>query len=115
MKMSETTTPETTPQKGGSKKLITIIVIALIVIGGAVAAYKFLGKTPKEKYFLAEKDSIDFLIDQAEERYEPELKWLEDSQEKPTENALEFTADYKDPFSSFGSSEQEEKIGRSQV
>lgn len=113
--MSETTTQGTAPQKGGSKKLITIIVIALIVIGGAVAAYKFLGKTPKEKYFLAEKDSIDFLIDQAEERYEPELKWLEDSQEKPTENALEFTADYKDPFSSFGSSEQEEMINNSKL
>src|SRR5699024_12319988 len=106
MKMSETTTPETTPQKGGSKKLITIIVIALIVIGGEVAAYKLLGKTPKEKYFLAEKDSIDFLIYQAEERYEPELKWEEDAQETPTENALEFTADYNYPVSSFNSTQQ---------
>ena len=88
-------------QKGGiSKRLITTIVIALLVIGGSVAAYVLLNNanTPKAKYFLAEKASIDFVADEIEERFESEIKWLEVTEENPTETILELSGEYNDPY-----------------
>ncbi len=71
-------------QKGGmSKKTIAIIVGLLLIIGGSVAAYVLLDKSPKEQYFTAEKDTLDFILENVEEKYKLESAWAE----KTNENA----------------------------
>lgn len=80
-----------------NKKVIAIIVIAIIVIGGSVAAFVMLNLSDKQKYFLAEKKSLDFMIDRAEDRYQPEFDWLEQTEDNPTESAVQLSADYNDP------------------
>lgn len=88
---------EAEKKQGFPKKLIAIIVVAILVIGGSVAAYVMLNLSDKEKYFLAEKESMDFIVDKVEERYQPELDWLEQAEENPTESAVELSAEYNDP------------------
>lgn len=110
------TTQHTGKSTGSSKKLITIIIVALLLIGGGVAAYFLLNKSPKQQYFLAEKNSIDFTIDKFEEKYEPELTFAKESQEKPTESNYELSAEFKDSSrENFGANEQEEIINNSIV
>lgn len=91
---------QATPKKGISKGLIITIIVAFLVIGGGVAAY-FAVNNPssdKHKYFLAEKNSYDFVADTLQDRYEPELKWLELNEEKPTESNIHLSAEYNDPY-----------------
>lgn len=81
----------------GTKKIAAIVIAAVLVIGGAVAAFALIGKSPKEKYFLAEKDSMDFITDQFEKRYQPETEWAELTKEKPTKAGYEVSAKYDGP------------------
>lgn len=109
-------THQSNQPKGGSKKLITIIIVALLLVGGGVAAYVLLDKSPKEQYFLAEKNSIDILIDGFKDKYEPELTFAEDSQKKPTESNFELSADFTDPtYGMLLKPEDEELINNSIV
>lgn len=85
-------------KKGISKGIIAFIV-AILVIGGSVAAYLTLNISEKEKYFLSEKKSIEFMTDKFEERYQPELDWYEQSVENPTENKFTLSGEYNDPDS----------------
>lgn len=92
-------------KKGGQKRLIAIILIAILLIGGSVAAYAFLNISPKAKYFKAEKASIDYLVDQFETRYQPEVDWHEKTKEDPTETTWNVSAEYNDPsmeYTDFG-------------
>src|SRR5690625_6718003 len=82
-KMDETVN-DGTEKRGFPKKIIAIIVIAVLVIGGSVAAYVMFNLSDKEKYFLAEKKSFEFMADKVEERFQPELDWLEQSKENQT-------------------------------
>ncbi|MFD1039581.1 hypothetical protein ACFQ3N_14425 [Virgibacillus byunsanensis] len=86
----------------GSKKIIAIIIGTVLVVGGSVAAFVLLNLPAKQTYFLAEKNSAEFLVDKFEERYQPELDWMEVTQEKPFETALELSAHYNDPNSGMG-------------
>ncbi|WLV23742.1 hypothetical protein QR721_08815 [Aciduricibacillus chroicocephali] len=81
----------------GTKKIAAIVIAAVLVIGGAVAAFALIGKSPKEKYFLAEKDSMDFIVDQFEKRYQPETDWAELTREKPSKASYEVSAKYDGP------------------
>ena len=104
------------PTGGGTKKIAAIVIAAVLVIGGAVAAFAFLNKSPKEKYFTAEKNTLDFLQEQFNKRYEPEVKWSDQTKEKPTETTYELSAEYKDPdASAFGASQQAEFINNSSL
>jgi len=94
-KMDETVN-DGTEKRGFPKKIIAIIVIAVLVIGGSVAAYVMFNLSDKEKYFLAEKKSFEFMADKVEERFQPELDWLEQSKENPTESVTELSAEYND-------------------
>lgn len=87
-----------------SKKVIVISIVAVLLVGGSVAAYVLLDLSAKQQYFLAEKDSVEFLADKAETRYQPEISWYEQSEENPTETTLEFSGEYNDPnaMSGFG-------------
>lgn len=82
--------------KGLSKKAVIISFLIVLVIGGSVAAYVLLDLSAKQQYFLAEKQSIEYVSDQARERYEPELNWTEQTEENPTETTLEFSGEYND-------------------
>ncbi|GAB3064945.1 hypothetical protein [Virgibacillus ainsalahensis] len=84
-------------KKGFSKGLIAIIVAVLVVIGGSVAAFVLMDTSAKQQYFLAEKNSIEFMGEKIEERYQQELDWMEQSQENPTQGTVELTAEYNDP------------------
>lgn len=89
-------------KKGAPKGLIAIIVTAVVLIGGGAAAFMMLNFGDKEKYFLAEKDTIDFMVEAVEERYEPEMNWREHAEENVTESTVELAAEYNDPSGASG-------------
>src|SRR5699024_6547072 len=64
----------------------------------SVAAYVLLQKTDKEKYFLAEKNTMEFLKDTFHERYAPETAWKEHIESHPVNTELELSAEYNDPY-----------------
>ncbi|HLR03720.1 MAG TPA: DUF6583 family protein [Virgibacillus sp.] len=86
------------PAKGKSKKITLILIILLVIAGGSAAAYVLLQPSDKEKYFLAEKGTIDFIKDAFEERYAPETKWKDQKKEKPINTETEFAVEYNDPY-----------------
>src|SRR5699024_3413156 len=86
------------PAKGKSKKITLILIILLVIAGGSAAAYVLLQPSDKEKYFLAEKGTIDFIKDAFEERYAPETKWKDQKKEKPIYTETEFAVEYNDPY-----------------
>lgn len=109
---------QVTKKKGLSKGLIISIVVALLVIGGGVAAYVSMNNpsSPKAKYLMAEKNTMDFVSDVIEERFESELAWVELSEENPTETNIELSAEYNDPFgggAGFGAPDPAEFINNS--
>lgn len=75
------------PKSGFSKKTIAIIIGLLLIIGGAVSAYVLLDKSTKEKYFLAEKETIDFIGESVKEKYTLESKWGEKTADNPNKAA----------------------------
>ena len=93
-----------TTKKGSSKGLIITIIVAFLVIGGGVAAYFAINNltSDKQKYFLAEKNSVDFVHDTLAKRYEPELEWAELTRTKPSESEIQLSAEYNDPFGGGG-------------
>lgn len=90
--MSETTKQQNSQQRGGSKRLISIILVAILVAGASVTAYAFLNKSPKEKYFLAEKKSSEFIMDKVDQRFGHELEWRKKIEENPRETTYDFSA-----------------------
>lgn len=84
-------------KKGSSKRIIIFTITALLIIGGSVAAFALLNLSDKQKYFLAEKNSVEVLSEQFEKRFEPELNWQEKVQANPTDTTLELSATYQDP------------------
>ncbi|GAA0601140.1 hypothetical protein GCM10009001_17170 [Virgibacillus siamensis] len=84
-------------KQGLSKKVIAILVVALVIIGGSVAAYALMTGSAKAQYFLAEKNTIEFIGEQLEERYQPEFDWAKQASENPTETAIELSAEYNGP------------------
>ncbi|MDY0405393.1 DUF6583 family protein [Virgibacillus sp. 179-BFC.A HS] len=88
-------------QKGGSKKLLAIILVAVLVVAGAVAAFALLNKSPKAKYFLAEKQSFDKVAEHVKEQYQPEVDWYEITQKNPVKNDFELTGNYESPYGGF--------------
>ncbi|GAB3803915.1 hypothetical protein [Virgibacillus kimchii] len=89
-------------KKSAPKGLIAIIVAAAVVIVGVAAVLMMVNIGDKERYFLAEKNTIDFFVDTLEERYEPEMNWREHTEENVTESAIEIAAEYNDPYSQPG-------------
>lgn len=83
------------PRQTRSKKIAAILIVAVLLIGGATAAFMILNKSPKQKYFLAEKNSMDFIGEQFEKRYDPEMKWAEETRTKPTKSGYEVSAQYE--------------------
>ncbi|WP_430784898.1 hypothetical protein VBD025_09690 [Virgibacillus flavescens] len=83
--------------KGKSKKLIIFILTGILIIGGSVAAFVLLNLSDKQKYFLAEKNSAEFIEEQIKDRMETELSWQEKTKENPTETTIELAAAYNDP------------------
>ncbi|SET43991.1 hypothetical protein SAMN05216389_11194 [Oceanobacillus limi] len=103
-------------QPKGIKRIFMITLVAILVIGGSVAAYVIMDKSPKEKYFLAEKDSLEFLTGQIEKRYQSELDWSEYSAENPIESVMELSAEFNDPSGeSYGLMSPEQIINNSTV
>ncbi|MFD1362209.1 hypothetical protein [Lentibacillus salinarum] len=88
---------EENAKKGVPKKYIAIIVVAVLIVGGSVAAFMVVTGTPKAQYFKAEKNTIEFLAEKGEERYQPEFDWAETTMENPIENTLELSAEYNGP------------------
>lgn len=99
------TTVSNSPNQGPAQKkktpIIPIVIVAAIII--AVVAYFMMNKSTKEKYFLAEKQSMDQLGDYFKDRYEPELTWVKSTMEKPTEMDYTVGAQLTDPFGFIGS------------
>lgn len=95
---------QVTKNKGVSKGLIISIIVAILVIGGGVAAYVSMNNpsSPKGKFLLAEKDSMEFISETVEKRFESELDWSTQAEEKPTETSFELSAEYNDPNAGMG-------------
>ncbi|WP_164216837.1 DUF6583 family protein [Virgibacillus sp. YIM 98842] len=89
-------------KKSTPKGLIAIIIAAVVVIGGGAAALMLVNVGEKEKYFLAEKNTVEFMVESFENRYEPEMNWLEHTEENVTESTVEVSAEYNDPASQPG-------------
>ncbi|MBY7143205.1 hypothetical protein KFZ56_09060 [Virgibacillus sp. NKC19-3] len=89
-------------KKGFSKGLIAIIITVVVVAGGSVAAFVLLNFSEKEQYFLAEKNTVEFMGEKFEERYQQELDWIDHSQENPVKQTLELAAEYNDPNETSG-------------
>jgi uncharacterized protein YgfB (UPF0149 family) len=89
-------------KKSAPKGLIAIIVAAVVVIGGGAAAMMMLNIGEKERYFLAERDTIDFIAETVQDRYEPEMNWQEHMEENVTESTIELAAEYNDPYGESG-------------
>ncbi|HLR14281.1 MAG TPA: DUF6583 family protein [Bacillota bacterium] len=74
------------PKSGLSKKTLAIIFGLLLIIGGSVTAYILLDQTTKEKYFSAEKETLDFLGEQFEEKFKLESAWSEKTSEQASKS-----------------------------
>nr|WP_306798669.1 DUF6583 family protein [Oceanobacillus saliphilus] len=61
-----------------------------------------LNASPKASYFLAEKNTIEYVMEQFENRYEPELSWYEKTQTGKSASTLELSAAYNDPQANVG-------------
>ncbi|WP_240033756.1 DUF6583 family protein [Oceanobacillus profundus] len=84
-------------KKGISKGLIALIVGIVVLAGGTALAFMLIKDSPKNAYFLAEKDTWEYMVERAEERYQPEFDWYEKTQTDKTASSLELTAEYNDP------------------
>ena len=89
-------------KKGVSKGIIALIVGVLVLAGGTAAAFMMMKSSPKASYFLAEKNSMDYMVEQIENRYEPELDWYEQTQTGKSASTVELTAEYNDPAATTG-------------
>ncbi|WP_085991736.1 DUF6583 family protein [Oceanobacillus senegalensis] len=90
-------------KQGVNKGFIAIIVAAILVIGGSVAAFTLIINTsPKQTYFLAEKNTLEFVGDTIKDRYQAELDWNELSYENPTEQSVKLSAEYNGPTATEG-------------
>ena len=90
--MNDTTDQQSKKSGGGSKRLISIILVAVLLIGGSIAAYAFINKSPKNKYFLAEKKSSEFIMDIIDQRFSHELEWRNKVEENPSESTYVLSA-----------------------
>ncbi|MDL4842090.1 DUF6583 family protein [Aquibacillus rhizosphaerae] len=98
-----------------SKKFIWIASIAaILIVGASVAAATIFNKNPKEQFFSAEVNSLNFMKDAVEERYNDELDWVEATKEKPSETTMELSAEFNDP-SGFDSTGMQEFINSSTI
>ncbi|MGY0693126.1 hypothetical protein ACW2QC_10100 [Virgibacillus sp. FSP13] len=103
-------------KKGFSKKIIAIIVAALLVVGGGVTAYVLITGSDKAQYFTAEKNTIEFMKERINERYQSEFDWRKQTEENPTEAAVELSANYNDPTSGgYGMMNPQEIINNSSL
>ncbi|ENH96223.1 hypothetical protein J416_11987 [Gracilibacillus halophilus YIM-C55.5] len=81
---------------GGWK--VVILTIAVIAVVGVVTTFAFvLNKSPKEQYFLAEKNSFEQVMTEVEDRYQNELDWLAYTEEHAIESVIELSADMNEP------------------
>ncbi|MUK86912.1 hypothetical protein GMD78_00655 [Ornithinibacillus sp. L9] len=107
---------EDVKKQTGVKRIVLITLVALLVVGGSVAAFVLTDKSTKETYFLAEKNTIDVLTEELEQRFEPELSWSEQVEENPTESVVELSAEYNDPMGeSYGLFSPEQIINNSTI
>ncbi|TFJ93937.1 DUF6583 family protein [Lentibacillus salicampi] len=84
-------------KKGMPKKFIAIIVAAVLVVGGSVAAFILITGSPKAQYFKAEQNTVEFMADKVEERYQPEFDWAKKRLDNPVENTVELSGQYNGP------------------
>lgn len=85
-------------KQGLSKRVIAIIAVLLVVLIGGATAYIALNSSEKTKYFAAEKATLDFIGDEFEGRFKPELKWQEYTQKNAIANTIELSGQYNDPY-----------------
>lgn len=87
-------------KKGGISKVLIAFIVAILVLGGSVAAYVMVKTSAKERFFLAEKESFEFMTDKLKDRYQPEMDWYEQSEKNPTETAIQLSGEFNDPNAS---------------
>ncbi|WP_313019275.1 DUF6583 family protein [Macrococcoides bohemicum] len=83
-----------------SKGLLLGIIAALVLLigGGGAAAYYFLTNTPKNAYFLSEKESMESLQDYFNNRFENETKFQEKMQDDNYAVNMKLGADIPETF-----------------
>lgn len=86
-----------TEKKRSPKGLIAIIVAIAVLIGGAAIVMSMVSSNPKVAYFKAEKDSYDFIVEQLEKKYAPEIEWVDKTKETATESKIDISANYNVP------------------
>lgn len=85
-------------KKGNKKKgIIAIIITVLLIAGGGTAAFVLSNVSGKQAYFLAEKNTMEAMSNFYSERYKGELDWNDVTYEKPTDHAVELSAEYNGP------------------
>lgn len=102
--------------KGMPKKVVSILIIALIVCGGGIVAFLAMGSSDKSKYFKAELDTISFIEEQVQDRFELELDWLQFTENNPVESTVDISAQFNDPgFFGYGMIDVEEIVNNSTI
>nr|WP_315969521.1 DUF6583 family protein [Oceanobacillus massiliensis] len=76
---------------------MALIAGVIVLAGGSAAAFMYLNASPKASYFLAEKNTLEYMTDQFENRYQPELDWYEKTQQEKTASTIELSGSYNDP------------------
>lgn len=94
------TNQQPTPRKSGlSKGVIGLIIGFIVLVGGGFAAYKvFWDNSAKNRYFAAEKATLESTTNFIEKRYKDELAFQEMSFENATESTIELSGSYNDPY-----------------
>lgn len=88
--------------QGFSKRVIALIAIVFVILLGSAAAYFALNGSVKNKYFSAEKATLDFIGDELTDRFEPELTWQEYTQKNAIASNFELSGEYQDLYSDSG-------------
>lgn len=89
-------------KNGLSKRVIVLVSIILLIVAGSAAAYIAFNSSAKNKYFAAEKATIDFASEELQNRFEPEVKWQEYAQKNAIASTFELSGEYNDPNSEEG-------------
>jgi len=111
--MSEQTTE--TNKKSAKGKFSIILIIGIAVLGAAITAFMLIQSSDKQTYFTAEKESLEFISDEIEERFQDEIAWQEVTEENPVESDIVLSAEYNDPAPFGSAAEVEEIINNSTV
>ncbi|MFS0574704.1 DUF6583 family protein [Sporosarcina sp. 179-K 3D1 HS] len=102
-------------KKKSPKLFIALIVAALIIVGGSASAFFMFSKSPKVQYFMAEGASLKQMGEIFQDRYKNEMNWMDIQKKKPTETAMDLSAEWNDPYVDYEMEEIQSLVNSSKL